>query len=153
MEVKSLLSDKIEILLPKGFEIMSEEMLKTKYPSEKRPTIVYTNKEGSINVAFNHLQSKASIEQLPEYKKTFENTFKKLYPSATWYSNEIRKINNRDTGILEFLTPAVDTQIYNLIAFTPVDRKLLLISFNCTKEQMEAWKSIGINIINSLKVK
>lgn len=153
LELKSLLSDKVEILLPKDFEIMSEEMMKTKYPSERRPTLVYTNKEGSINIAFNHLKDKASQQQLPQFKKTFEDTFKNLYPSATWYSNEIRKINGRDVGILELITPAVDTEVYNLIAYTPLERNLLLVTFNCTKEQLNTWKSTGQTIIASLKIK
>lgn len=149
----SVLSDKVEILIPKGFSIMSGEMAKIKYPSERRPTLIYTNESATINIAFNHTESKASNGEIQSYKDSLEKTFKNLNPSAKWYSSDVLKINSRNVGCLEFLTPALDTRIYNLIFFTELDGRLLLISFNCTEAQMNDWKPIAINIMNSLNVK
>jgi hypothetical protein len=61
----TILSNKIEVLIPESFDIMSEEMLKHKYPLETRPTLVYTNEDGTVNVAFNltyiHRQSQKQM--------------------------------------------------------------------------------------------
>ena len=140
LEKISILSDKVELLMPESFEIMTEEMAKLKYPSERRPTIIYTNESGSVNIAFNHTENQATSDQLSDYKDSFVETFSNLYPSAQWYRADVETINGADFGVLEMITPAVDTEIYNLMWFTDLDGRLLLATFNCTKEQMDEWK-------------
>lgn len=153
LEVKSLLDNKIELKIPKGFEIMSEEMLKVKYPAEDRPTLVYTNEAGSVNVAVNLTVHPASQDLMEPYKENFVASFKNLYPSASWKGNGVTTIDDRKVGFLELTTPATDTEIYNLLFFTDVQDKLLLCTFNCTKEQLVEWQTSAKEIMNSLKLR
>lgn len=149
LEKVSVLSNKADMLIPKSFSIMSEEMAKTKYPSERRPTIIYTNENGSINIALNHTQNQAKNSEISAYMNTLKKSFENMYPSAQWYNSSVEKINGKDVGVLELLTPATDTEVYNLIWFTDLDGRLLLSTFNCTKEQMNDWKPIAKVIMNS----
>ena len=128
-------------------------MMKMKYPSERRPALVYTNKTGGINVALNLTQNKASQNLIPTYQDNFVKTFENLYPSADWKSKGIKEINGQKIGYLELITPAMDTEIYNLIFFTDLDGKLLICTFNCTKKGMTEWTPIAKEIMNSLKIK
>lgn len=122
-------------MIPDSFEIMSEDMIKAKYPLENRPTIVYTNESGSINVALHYTESTASRSDLPSFLDVFKTTYENLYPSAQWYRSDVTSINGKDVGVMKLLTPAIDTEIYNLIWFSDVDGKLLLLTFNCTVEE------------------
>jgi hypothetical protein len=153
LETKSLLSDKVELKIPKEFDIMSEELLKMKYPSERRPTLVYTNETGGINIALNLTQNQASQQLIPDLKNNLVQTFKNLYPSAEWKDNGVKTINGRKVGYLELVTPAMDTEIYNLIFFTDLDGKLLLCSFNCTQKSIDEWTTTAKEIMSSLKIK
>jgi hypothetical protein len=153
LETKSLLDNKVELKIPKDFEIMSEEMMKLKYPSERRPALVYTNESGGINVALNLTQNDANQDIISAYKDNFVQSFKNLYPSAEWKDSGVNEINGRKVGYLELVTPAIDTEIYNLIFFTDLDGKLLLCTFNCTKKDITEWTSIAKEIMNSLKIK
>ena len=153
LEKKQILNGKIEILLPKEFEVMSEDMMKLKYPSERRPTLVYTDKTGGINVAFNHSANKASQRQIDAFKDNLFSTFKNLYPSAEWKGTGVKEINGRKVGYLELVTPAIDTKIYNLIFFTDLDGKLLLCTFNCVDKKQKDWIEPAKQIMNSLTVK
>jgi hypothetical protein len=139
LEEKKILGDKVEILLPMGFETMSEDMMKLKYPSERLPTIVYTDKTGGINVAFNQTANKASQQQIDAFKENFVSTFKNLYPSAEWKATGVKEINGRKVGCLELITPAIDTKIYNLMFFTDLDGRLLLCTFNCVDKKQSEW--------------
>jgi hypothetical protein len=132
---------------------MSEEDAKYKYPSERRPNLIYTNEDGSINVAFNHTASKGNDREVSKYKDSLKATLKRLYSSATWYGDDVLKINGKKVGFLELLTPAVDTKIYNLVFFTELEDRLLLVSFNCTEGQMKDWKPVAKEIMNSIKTK
>lgn len=145
----SLLSSKVNILIPETFCVMSEDMAKTKYPNERRPTIIYTNESGSVNVAFSYTENKATESQIPEYLNSFKQSFKNMYPSAKWYNSNVVLINEKTVGYMELVTPSIDTEIYNLLWFTDLDGKLLLSTFNCTKEQMDDWKPIAKTIMDS----
>jgi len=149
----SFFENKIELKIPGSFDIMSEEMMKIKYPSERRPTIIYTNESGGINVALNLTQNEANQEIIKPYLDNFVQTFKNLYPSAEWIGSGVKEIDDRKVGYLELITPAIDTEIYNLMFFTNLDGKLLLCTFNCTKSDIDEWQPTAKIIMNSLKIK
>lgn len=153
LETKSFLDNSVELMIPTDFDLMSEELLKIKYPSERRPTLVYSNESGGINVALNLTKNKASQELIPVYSDNFVQTFKSLYPSAEWKDSGVKTINGRKVGFLELVTPATDTEIYNLMFFTDLDGKLLLCTFNCTKKSIDEWTPTAKEIMNSLKIK
>ena len=153
LEKRSLLNNRIELKIPTAFTIMSQDMMKTKYPSEQRPGLVYTNKSGGINVALNLTQNPADQSLIGPYKENLLQTFKSIYPSAEWKSSGVKEVNGRKVGYLELVTPALDTEIYNLVFFTDLDGKLLLCTFNCTKNSIAEWTPIAKEIMGSLKVK
>tara|TARA_R110002050_G_scaffold39891_2_gene97863 strand:+ start:1299 stop:1835 length:537 start_codon:yes stop_codon:yes gene_type:complete len=153
LEKKSLLSNKVELKVPRSFDIMSEELMQFKYPSERRPSLVYSNASGGINVTLNLTESQASQALIPAYKDNFIATFKKLHPSAEWKDSGLVTINEKKVGFMELVTPAIDTDIYNLMFFTDLEGKLLLCTFNCTKKDMEEWTAVAKEIMYSLKIK
>ncbi len=132
---------------------MKEELLKVKYPGERRPTLVYTNESATVNIAFNHIASKATQQALEQYRKVLAATVKNNYPDAAWEANEIRTINNRKVGVIIVTTEAVDTKIFNQLFFTDVDGRLLIGTFNCTVKEKAEWKATAERILNSLVVK
>jgi len=152
LEPRVILDDKVEVLLPSEFEIMSEDMLTVKYPSGNRPTLVYTNESGTVNLAANHTVNQMTLAQLPGALGAFTQQFEQIYPTAQWYRKEMTKINERDFVVLELITPAVDTEIYNLMFVTSLDGRMLMFSFNCTTDLLGEWKSQGQQIMESVKV-
>jgi hypothetical protein len=149
---KQLLDGKVTMLIPKEFEVMSEEMLKVKYPSERRPTLVYTNEPGSVNIALNHTQNKVLGSQLPQAHKSVETTFKNLYPSATWFRSELSTINDRDFFLLDLRTPGIDTPIRNIIVGTSCQGRLLLVTCNMTEKLEAEWLPVCNKAIQSIRV-
>lgn len=153
LEKKSVLGGKVEILIPATFTVMEEDMLKTKYPMQNRPALVYTNDAGSINVAFSQTTSKAEEKDIPEIKETFVKVFKSMYKSSEWLSDGLVTINGKNVGFMELITPALDTKIYNRIFFAECDGRILLCTFNCKESQMKEWAPVGKKIMNSLVIK
>ncbi|MED1918365.1 hypothetical protein ACFVS2_32850 [Brevibacillus sp. NPDC058079] len=152
LEAKKVLNDKVEILIPKGFTVMSDEMAKEKYPMENRPSLIYTDEKGSINIAFSHTETPIQDSLLKDMKDPMKQAFSNMYQDATWYRDEVIQINGKNVGVFELLTPAADTKIYNLIFFTELDGKMLMTTFNCTEAQMEEWKPLAQEILMSYKV-
>jgi len=152
LETVSELSDKVSLLIPKTFGIMSEEVAKIKYPSGNRPSVIYTDDSGSVNIALNYTQTQVSSTELEAVLDSMKESLESFYPTAQWLRSEVRTINDKDVGVLELITPVAETDIYNLMWFTDVDGQLLIATFNCTKEQIDDWKPVGETILNSFKL-
>lgn len=149
---KKVLNNKLSILLPKDFVLMQNEMLELKYPiAERRPTEVYTDESGAINIALNLTQNQVTIEELPEMEKALRHQFTNT-SNITFNFSEIRTINGHKYIVIDFYSQAVDTKIYNLMFVTSINNRILIGTFNCTIEHFVQWKPVGLKIINSLKI-
>ncbi len=145
-----LFDNKVSIMIPNTFSLMSEEIKAVKYPNTKQaPDVVYTNDKSTVNVAFNLKNFPTTQDNLPEVKEVFEKQLATLKPES--FVSEIRSINGHKYIIYEFISPAVDTKIYNLMFLSDVDGKLLMGTFNCTVSLIEEWKPRALEILMSIK--
>ena len=152
LQPKTIINEKLTLLVPQEFSIMDDETLSLKYPSERRPTLVYTNESGSINVAINHTKDRMPQSEIGTFHKQMDGMFRNLYPSATWFESGVIEINGREWLTLNLRTPAIDTEIRNIIVATSVEGRMLLVSFNVTKEQEDEWLEPAEAIVQSLRV-
>ena len=153
LELKSLLDDKIEIKIPKDFEIMTEEMMKVKYPSKQRPNLVYTNDMASVNLGINHTASTADQTMIPAYGEALKGSLEKAHAGSVTRDHGVKEVNGRKVAYIKIVTPAVDTKIFNYMVLTDLENRLLICSFNCKLEDEKKWAAKADEIMNSLKVK
>ncbi|WP_373681346.1 hypothetical protein [Aneurinibacillus soli] len=151
-EEKRLLGNSLKIHLPKAFSIMSPKMAALKYPSEKRPTLIYTNEDTTINMAFNYTKSQLKNSDVDSFKNNMVQILKKTQPLARWFDEGVENINGQNVGYCDFLVPSLDATIYNLLFFTDLRGKALLCTFNCLEEEMTDWKPIAKGIMESLYI-
>lgn len=148
---KEVLSGKATILLPYEFELMDTEMVSSKYPiAGHRPKEVYTNKEGTINIALNYTQNKTEEKDLQEVKKTLESQLNQ--PTIEFIQSNTQEINGQKFIQLEFITPAADSKIYNLLQITSFEGRSVLFTFNCTVDNLKGWEAIGKQILQSIEM-
>lgn len=123
------------------------EIVNVKYPNGNAPSLVYTNDKTTINVALVMNDVTMKNNQIEEYVKTMESTYKN-------YSKDVKlnfwERNNHKIGEMEFTTQWSDTEIYNHIITFSVNDKLRLVNFNCTKEQMSEWREVSKFIVDSI---
>jgi hypothetical protein len=150
---RRLLGGLVEMLVPADFTPMSDENLRRKYPAERRPTLVLANEPASVSVAFNHTRDALPAAALPQAHRAFERMFRTLYPTAQWFRSEITTLNGRDIILLELRTPAIDTDVRNLMLATSLDERLLLISVNMTRELEADWLDTANRMIQSIVIR
>ena len=147
IETQYEMFDGFKIKIPSEFKIMSDEILNVKYPNGNAPSLVYTNDKTTINVVLVMNDVTMKNNQIEEYVKTMESTYKN-------YSKDVKlkfwERNNRKIGEMEFTTEGSDTEIYNHIITFSVNDKLRLVNFNCTKEQMNEWQKVSKFIMDSI---
>ncbi len=147
------LNGKVSILAPKDFGPMPQELLELKYPASRRPTDVLTDKTGGVTLAFNHTNTPMKPSQVREARVPLSQMFHNMHPSAKWIRDEVIEQNGNVFIVLEVITPAIDTQIHNIIYCTSVDDRFMLVAFNSTVEQADEWIPHGKKIMNSLSIK
>jgi hypothetical protein len=143
---------KVQLEIPLQLEVMDANMFSLKYPMENAETTkAYGNADGTVSLLISPRQEKATQSDLPKYQQMLYKSFGKS-PSIDFKKNEVRKINGRDFIVLEMVTPAVDTQVYNLMFVTSSGGRLLMGTFNCTVDMQKEWQPIAQLILASVKV-
>jgi hypothetical protein len=151
LEKKLVLDNKVEILMPKGWKPMSEELIKIKYPGARPPKLVYSDNTGAISIAFNHTDSKAGAETLEKYSDVLKKSLENAYPDAVWKESGIREINGKKIGFFKVITDTPADRIFNYMLFTDLEGKLLICSFNCIERKLKEWRPVAEEMMGSIK--
>jgi hypothetical protein len=149
---RELLDGRVSLLVPTSFELMSDEHLRTKYPSENRPAFVLTDASGLVNVAAGHTNFAISPEQLVAAHRGIEQSVRSQVPSAVWHRSEVLSKNGQPYLLLAHRSPGIDYDVENIMYVASVDGRLLTISFNCPANGEQQWLQHGQDIIDSIVV-
>jgi hypothetical protein len=79
--------------------------------------------------------------------------FRNLYPSAAWYGSRLFEREGHRFFAIDLMTPAVDTEVRNMMLGTSCGGRLLVVSFNVMRELAPAWIETGQKILSSLKLR
>jgi hypothetical protein len=150
---RSTYNGDVTISVPQDFKVMSDDMLRVKYPNQIPPEIVYTDETGAVNLALSLTPQEISTDQMEEARQLIDKALKDAYPSATWYRSEVFERDGRRFFVLDVMTPAADTQVRNVILGTPFRGQLLVVTFNVSRELMPTWIETGQKMLASLKIR
>jgi len=139
----------LELLIPDGFSEMDESGIAIKYPAGNRPTLVYTDATGAINIAINHTQNRMLPNELKQLHQQLDTSIRQSQPNAKWMFSGFQRYHGREWTQLEFQSHAVDTKIHNMMTATSAHGRMLVISFNCTDKYAGEWLNVGREIIKS----
>jgi len=142
-----VLEKRVSLNMPTTFSEMSKDVMKVKYPANNRPTQVYTNPETTVNFAFNYTVNKIADNQLDAFSQQMKSMLANFSPKISKV-----EVNGQKAVLFDFVTPAADTEIHNLMLAMSVNGRLLLTTFNTTKEQAPQWLEVGRESLLSVKV-
>ena len=134
--------------IPETFNLMSQEAIDVKYPSENQPSLVYTNDDGSININIKITETVLKNNNIEEEIKKTEKLFRQIDDNI---DVNLSKRESYNLGELKFMSKAIDTNIYNHMLLFSINDKMTVISFNCTEKDIDEWKNVGDFIIKSIK--
>jgi hypothetical protein len=148
-----LLSGQVRLEIPDQLHTMNAEMFQLKYPLENpESTTAYSNEDGTVSLLISPRPEKATQIDLPKYQQMLYESFGKN-PNIDFKKSEIRKINGRNFVVIEMVTPAADTEVYNLMFVTSSSGRLLMGTFNCTIDKQKEWQPLAERILASVKVR
>ncbi|VXC78927.1 conserved hypothetical protein [Enterobacterales bacterium 8AC] len=147
VERVDVLDKKVSLNMPTTFSEMGKDVMKVKYPANNRPTQVYTNADTTVNIAFNYTANKIAENQLDVFSQQMKAMLANFSPKISKVD-----VNGQKAVMFDFITPAADTEIHNLMLAMSVDGRLLLTTFNTTKEEAAQWLEVGRESLLSVKV-
>lgn len=147
---REILKKQLWMWIPDEFAPLGKEMARVKYPSEQRPDLIYTNPETTVNVSFSHKQDKMDDGQEVSVRDCMEPLIKKLYPSCSVDHGSVQAVDH-EVAWLDFVSPAMDLPVYNLMFFTTVKNRLLLGSFNCLEADQDNWKDFFTQMLATIR--
>jgi len=148
---QSLLDGKVSIRMPNLFSMMSREIASLKYPSERRPNLIYTDESSTINLAFNLTPHRLKEEGVVAFQENMIDILEQAQPSADWLDTDVLTIDEKTVAFLEIITPAIDGDIFNLMFFTSIEGLALIGTFNCLEDDLETWRPIARAMMESLQ--
>lgn len=152
LNVVSLLDGKVSIAIPKSLHRMDRQMFVLKYPLESsESTVAYSDENATVSLLISPRQDVATQADLPKLQKMIEQSFSKSQ-QVEIKGSRIDRINGRDFILVEMITPAADTRVFNRMFITTSNSHLLMCTFNCTLEKRAAWAPVADEIIRSIRV-
>lgn len=150
---RSFLNNKIVLKIPVYFEQMDENLIELKYPRLNPKTAnVFSNEQGDISIILEIKENTLNQMMLESLKKDFTEKFSNTR-GIQLESTLIKKINNKNILIVEFISQAYDTQIYNHMFITDIEGKTFMGTINYPVSVENEWKKNALSIINSFKEK
>ncbi|WP_107924724.1 hypothetical protein [Lysinibacillus parviboronicapiens] len=148
----SFYEDQIRMCMPTSFDVMEPELMDIKYPSSRRPDYIYTSESTSINVTMKIMEQQIKAEELEDFTQTMMNILQKTQPTAKMLDIDMEEVNSVQIGYFDFIMPALDNKIYNLMFLFRVGENVTMGSINCLQKEMNIWKPIAYGMMESISV-
>jgi len=148
---REIIKNLLWMWLPDGFGPLSGELAKLKYPNENRPDVIYTNPATTINVTFSHKTDRLEEGQEEEIRDYMAEIVQRLHPSSSIIEKMTTEADGCRLAWFDFVTPAIDTDIYNIMFFTSLHGRLLMGGCNCLDEDKEDWKELFVQMIGTVR--
>jgi hypothetical protein len=148
---REIIDGKLYMTMPTGFGLMPEELAEFKYPSKNRPHYIFTDDEGEINICITITPDKLEDESIEDAKKYLKNMILKVNPKSEIIRDFIVEGSTR-TGYFDFISTAIDSDIYNLVFIFTLEGQFILGTFNCLHLDMARWKDVADQMAGSIRV-
>lgn len=150
-ERKTLEDLKISLILPKDYDLVDEEMKAVLYPMGNVPTHVFACGTVQGSVALNKTDNPVDNAHIKDFLPKVKKLMEQVGPQTLMLSSKTIEIDEHNIGILQFVSHAIDMNVYNMMAFLSIDSKLLIMSISFPNKMSDRYISIGSQVIDSLE--
>jgi len=142
---------KLSIYMPEIFFQFNHDMRNLLYPIGNNPTHVFGGENIQFQMAFNKTENKVPndgiLKFMPIAKKLLENMGPKTKVVGTGTVDH----DSHTVGIMEFVSRAVDMNVYNVMFFFSMEGQLIIGTVNFPVKYRKRMIKIAKELIDSLK--
>ena len=148
-ERRKLFQDKMSIIMPISFVDLPSNLAKIKYISEQRPQIIKTSLDTTVNLGFTMPDLEIYPEQIEPLCKQTKSALKQVNPAIVFYEGQVE--SDLPLGWFEFKSYGIDSNVYNLMFISIVNKKLLHGIFNCNYNDALEWRDAARQMIYTIR--
>ncbi len=161
---KTFLTPGISMLIPSDFTLMPDEALAKKYLTIKKPSAMYSDPTGEIDLGVNITNNYWQEQDIPMLKDLYKSSLRASYTKVQFLTEEIRTINKRQFVVLEFVGAVEDDKEgimgkknalirYNYMMYTVVENRIVVVNFNCPAKYQSVWQPLLPKMMQSVKIR
>ncbi|PKQ69709.1 hypothetical protein [Raineya orbicola] len=161
---KTFLTPGISMLVPSDFTLMPDEALAKKYLTTKKPSAMYSDPAGEIDLGVNITNNYWQEQDIPMLKDLYKGSLRASYTKVQFFTEEVRTINRRRFVVLEFVGTVEDDKEsimgkknalsrYNYMMYTVVENRIVVVNFNCPAKYQSIWQPLLPKIMQSVKIR
>lgn len=124
---------------PEGMTPLTVDEIRVKYPRGRPPSIALGDDNRTTSIAVGAPRYNSPAPPLEDLKESIEKTLPQQIPDLKWLRREIIELHGHRWVFFELTSDAIDTSIHNLMLATTVDRQLVFVNFNSTREEFPQW--------------
>jgi hypothetical protein len=148
--LKTVLDNRIQLLVPKTFNEEPQASIAEKFPDENtRPSVILTDKEELSSIKIIKMPQVVSDKEVASFK-AFQVGNMKKEANINWLGDGIKVVNGKTVGYAKLIYKEKNT--FSYFFFTSMDGKLLLLNFNCADALWPALEETVEKIVASLKI-
>jgi len=149
----TLLNKQVQIKVPTGFKQLTTDEINRKFARGRRPSVVFSSKNGKVNLTLDLKPTQITQEGLVKYEKNYNFMFNRYRIDKTKKNPDIIIINKHKIGVLKLVMPSATGKLYTLMFYTNIGNQMLMGSFYYPETSKIKWQAIEDEIVNSLSVK
>jgi hypothetical protein len=153
LEPRSMVDGRVSLLVPEGFELLDEETLALKYPSQPRPTQVYSDASGGVNLIVKHTDEVLAAKGLDEARLFTQRMLGNMDPGLEWVSSELRTVQGREWFTLDYRSMSSGVALRNMLSATSFEGTMLMVTINLTGELEAEWAEPASAVLASVQVR
>lgn len=143
---------RVSILMPVTSYELDEELKKAIYPMDTRPKYVFGNMSVNITVSFQHTVHKILKEHLEDFMAYSKKLLLSVGPKVMFLQTNMLEKENDKIGVMEFVSSAMDTNVYNIQFYIPVDDGLLVGAINFPVKYKDRQMKIAHEMLQSIEI-
>lgn len=147
---KKLMDNKIIMMVPDDFSLMSAELTESKY-YKKKPDYIYTGKDKTAFLIFSLEKGIVNQDDIETIKDTIINLIKRLHPASKFDNNKVIKNETVMIGTFSYNLPVMDGELFNYIFLIPVSDGLIIGNLNCNVFTKREWLKAIDKIIPTIR--
>ncbi len=151
---------KIHYKAPNGFQVMSPEGVRLKYPNSKDIKVVYSNDSSETTIAIATKDKTLRQSEVEEATKVFETSFKKrkgveLVSSKVVHLNGFKWVQVEYTSpTIDYVTKTLGVRLYNIMLATGIEGSpLVVFNFSSSMKEFKKYESSLRKSFQSIRLK
>ena len=147
-----LFNDRISVMLPENFVLMLPEIAEVKYFSGKRPHVIYTSLDMSVNFTFTDLGISGNDEDTRLAAGLIKQIIKNANPGYEFFEENEDVERNVIINRFDFQSYGIDDEAYNIMYLACTGNNLLQGTFSCLYKDRMEWKRAALEVIKTVSI-